>query len=63
MKRLLKRTLPLAILIVLAADLLYLYYAGAWHNTVKFIELVEVVILWALIPASIYLIIDALKGE
>ena len=31
---------------VLAADLLYLYYAGGWHEPIKLIEMTEVVILY-----------------
>lgn len=36
----------IAISIVLACDLIYLYFAGAWHDPNKFIEYSEVALLF-----------------
>ena len=41
------------ILLVLAADLLYLYYAGAWHDPIIFIEITEVVLLYTACVVSV----------
>ena len=35
-------------LVVLAVDLLYLYYAGAWYDPIKIIEVTEVVLLYVI---------------
>ena len=42
------------LLLVLAADLLYLYYAGAWYDPYPVILLTELAILWMLIPFSLW---------
>ena len=36
------------LLVVLAGDLLYLYYAGGWYDPSKIIELTEVTLLYAI---------------
>lgn len=36
-------------LVVLAGDLLYLYYAGAWYDPVRWVEVSEVVLLYLLV--------------
>ncbi len=45
MKRFLKEGLQSGILAVLAGDLLYLYFIGAWSDTNKWIEKTEVFLL------------------
>ena len=40
---------------VLSGDLLYLYYAGAWIEPIRFIEIAELVMLYAFV--AIYLIV------
>jgi hypothetical protein len=39
--------LLMAFLVVLSLDILYLYYRGAWYDPYKFIEISEVVLLYA----------------
>jgi len=41
------------LLVVLAGDLLYLYYIGAWYDPNKIIEISEVVLLYALIVLGV----------
>lgn len=41
-------------LLILACDLLYLYYAGGWIEANKVILVAELVVLYALIPFSIW---------
>ena len=36
----------MGVLVVLAADLLYLYYSGAWYDPYAFIEISEIVLLY-----------------
>lgn len=48
-KRLAINLLEDMLLIVLAGDLLYLYYAGAWYDPVRWIELTEVVLLYLIV--------------
>ena len=36
----------MGILVVLSADLLYLYYSGAWYDPYAFIEISEIVLLY-----------------
>lgn len=50
------------LLIVLAGDLLYLYYAGAWYDSVYWIELAEVVLLYLLIAFSLAHLYFCIKG-
>ena len=38
----------LLINVVLVGDLLYLYYAGAWYDPIKFIEVAEIILLYSL---------------
>lgn len=49
-------------LIVLAGDLLYLYYTGAWYDPSKIIEITEVVFLYILIVLGITGLILNMKG-
>ena len=35
-------------MVVLASDLLYLYYTGCWYDPIKWIEITEVVLLYGL---------------
>lgn len=49
MKRLIVNLLEDVFLIVLASDMLYLYYAGGWYDPSYWIELVEVVLLYLII--------------
>ena len=44
---------------VLAADLLYLYYIGVWHDPIRLIEVAEIVILYILIGLGLF---SAYKG-
>ena len=37
----------MAFLVILSLDILYLYYSGAWYDPYKFIEISEVVLLYA----------------
>ena len=39
--------LLIAFLVILSLDILYLYYRGAWYDPYKFIEITEVVLLYA----------------
>ena len=41
--------MPYIMIIVLAGDLLYLYYAGAWTDPNRFILIQEIIALYALI--------------
>lgn len=34
---------------ILSADLLYLYFIGAWHDSIKAVEVFEVVVLFVLV--------------
>lgn len=38
--------------IVLASDLLYLYFAGAWYNPLKWVEFLELAFLFVIISAA-----------
>jgi len=48
-KRLVVNLLEDIFLIVLAGDLLYLYYAGVWYDSAYWIEIIEVVFLYLII--------------
>lgn len=61
--RLLENVLPLLILGGLAADLLYLYYAGGWVEPVACIRWAELVMLWAMIPGSVILAIRKVRSK
>jgi hypothetical protein len=39
--------LLMAFLVILSLDILYLYYRGAWYDPYRFIEISEVVLLYA----------------
>lgn len=39
---------------ILAGDLLHLYYHGSWYDPSKFIELIEVTVLYLIIILSVY---------
>jgi len=41
------------LLVVLAGDLLYLYYAGGWHDPVIWVETSEVACLYAFVVGGI----------
>ena len=49
MMMLITKLLTGSFLSVLAADLLYLYYIGAWYDPIKWIAIAEVVILYILV--------------
>ena len=44
-------------LAVTSADILYLYYRGAWYDPVKAIEVVEIVLMYAFIIASLIYVV------
>ena len=48
--------------IVLASDLLYLYYAGAWYDPIKIIEVAEVIWLYLIIIGSLIAAIYLIRG-
>jgi len=37
----------MAVFVILSLDILYLYYSGAWYDPYKFIEISEVLLLYA----------------
>ena len=41
------------LLVVLAGDLLYLYYAGGWYDPTVWIEVTELVFLYAVVIGSV----------
>ena len=49
MRKLFVNLLEDMFLIVLAGDLLYLYYAGGWYDPFYWIELTEVVLLYLMV--------------
>lgn len=51
--RLFLRGMGRALLFVLSADLLYLYYVGAWTDPIPVILVSEVVLLWVFAVASL----------
>ena len=51
------------LLIVLSADLLYLYYAGGWTDPNRGILLAELVLLWLIIPFGIWKIQRTIRIE
>lgn len=50
------------LLVVLAADLLYLYYAGGWYDPIRIIEITEVLLLYVIILVAMFRIISILRG-
>ena len=51
----------MGILVVLAADLLYLYYSGAWYDPYAFIEISEIVLLYLFTIFGILRIVHILR--
>ena len=51
----------MGILVVLSADILYLYYSGAWYDPYLFIEISEVVLLYSFSLVGIVRIVYKLK--
>ena len=45
------------LLIVLALDLVYLYFAGQWYDPLSWVETIELVVLWLIVIYSIYCIL------
>lgn len=41
-------TFLLMLLIVMCADLLYLFYAGAWRDSIAAIEIIEIALLYGI---------------
>lgn len=48
-------------LVVLAGDLLYLYYAGAWTDPIAAVLISELVFLWGFIALGVWRIITHVK--
>ena len=61
--KMLIRLLRYFILSVLSGDLLYLYYNGGWVEPIKWIEVSEVIILWALVFAGSVGLVYQVKRE
>ena len=61
MKRRILDTFLLAFMVVLAGNLLYLYFVGCWYDTIKFIEYTEVVALFLLGIVSFVRVVMRLK--
>ncbi len=55
------RALAFMWLSVLAADILYLYYAGGWQEPIAIIRIAELAFLYACIPGGIVLAIIEIK--
>lgn len=51
----------MGILVVLSADMLYLYYSGAWYDPHIFIEISEVVLLYSFSLIGIVRIVYQLR--
>lgn len=51
----------MGILVVLSADILYLYYSGAWYDPYIFIEISEVVLLYSFSLIGIVRIVYQLR--
>ena len=49
------------LLLSVAGDILYLYYAGAWQEPIRAVELTELGILWAIIPFALWRFIKHVK--
>ena len=47
---------------VLAGDLLYLHYAGAWYDPIRWIEILEVILLYILFVWGIVLAVISYRG-
>ena len=46
---------------VLAADLLYLYYIGVWHDPIRLIEVSEIVVLYIFIGLGLFAAYKGIK--
>ena len=51
----------MAIFVILSVDILYLYYSGAWYDPFKFIEISEVLLLYAFSVIGIVRIVLKLR--
>jgi peptidoglycan biosynthesis protein MviN/MurJ (putative lipid II flippase) len=51
----------MAIFVILSLDILYLYYSGAWYDPYRFIEISEVLLLYAFSIIGIVRIILKLR--
>jgi peptidoglycan biosynthesis protein MviN/MurJ (putative lipid II flippase) len=51
----------MAVFVILSIDILYLYYNGAWYDPYRFIEISEVLLLYALSILGIIRIILKLR--
>jgi hypothetical protein len=51
------------IILALAGDILYLYYAGSWYDPIKAIEIIEVVLIYCLAVGSIVWAIFYIRGR
>jgi len=64
MKRYIMQLVLSMIIVALSANLLNLYYAGAWYDPIKVIEITEVVLLYACVfLGSSYFTWQALRGS
>ena len=50
-------------LVILALDLLYLYYGGYWYDPVKAIEMAEVILLWIFVGGGLGYIVYRIREE
>ena len=51
----------MAVFVILSLDILYLYYSGAWYDPYKFIEISEVLLLYAFSILGIVRIVIKLR--
>lgn len=63
MKRFIIEFIMAWVLIIYSADLLYLYYIGAWHDPIKAIELTEIALLYFFIVLGVSYIIWRVRKE
>ncbi len=61
--KMLIRFLRYILITTLSGDLLYLYYNGGWVEPIKWIEVSEVIILWALVFAGSAGLVHQVKCE
>ncbi|MBA7663111.1 hypothetical protein ES703_71150 [subsurface metagenome] len=61
--KMLIRFLRYILITALSGDLLYLYYNGGWVEPIKWIEVSEVIILWALVFAGSVGLVYQVKRE
>ena len=50
-------------LVILALDLLHLYYGGHWYDPIKTIETAEVILLWMLVSSGAGYIVWRIREE